>query len=109
MQIKQKLALNTSVVLVAMLALIIALYFAESNLKELIAGKELAQRQESEMLLLRRHEKDFLAREDLKYVEQFNEVAERIVSQQKQLDRAFDSLNVNSSEFDDLVALFTDY
>ncbi len=109
MLIKQKLALNTCVVLVSMLALIIVLFFAEAHLEDLIDGKELAQRQESEMLLLRRHEKDFLAREDLKYLKQFDDVAERIVQQQQKLNVMFGTLGVQASEFSDLEKLFVEY
>ncbi|MFD1384597.1 methyl-accepting chemotaxis protein [Rhodanobacter aciditrophus] len=109
MLIKQKLALNTCVVLVSMLALIIVLFFAEAHLEDLIDGKELSQRQESEMLLLRRHEKDFLAREDLKYLKQFDDVAERIVQQQQKLNVMFGTLGVQASEFSDLEELFVEY
>lgn len=109
MQIKQKLILNTGVVLAAMVALVIAFLFAENQLKELIDGKELAQRQESEMLLLRRHEKDFLAREDMKYVQRFAEVMARITKQQETLDQLFVDIGVNTQSFSGLLPLFQDY
>ena len=109
MQIKQKLILNTCVVIAAMVVLVIAFLFAEIKLKELIVGKELAQRQESEMLLLRRHEKDFLAREDLKYVERFSEVIDRITAQQKSLDRLFLEIGIDNQQFAGLLPLFQEY
>lgn len=109
MQIKQKLILNTCVVIAAMVVLVIAFLFAEIKLKELIVGKELAQRQESEMLLLRRHEKDFLAREDLKYVERFSEVIDRITAQQKSLDRLFLEIGIDNQQFAGLLPLFHEY
>ncbi|CUB02623.1 methyl-accepting chemotaxis protein [Marinomonas fungiae] len=109
MQIKQKLILNTCVVIAAMVVLVIAFLFAEIKLKELIVGKELAQRQESEMLLLRRHEKDFLAREDLKYVERFSEVIDRITAQQKSLDRLFLEIGIDNQHFAGLLPLFQEY
>lgn len=82
---------------------------AEDRLKELIVGKELAQRQESEMLLLRRHEKDFLAREDMRYVQRFSEVMGRITSQQAYLDQLFIEIGVDSNSFSGLLALFQEY
>lgn len=109
MQIKQKLILNTSVVLAAMIILVVAFLMAEDRLKELIVGKELAQRQESEMLLLRRHEKDFLAREDMRYVQRFSEVMGRITSQQAYLDQLFIEIGVDSNSFSGLLALFQEY
>ncbi|MBM6549522.1 methyl-accepting chemotaxis protein [Marinomonas ostreistagni] len=109
MQIKQKLFLNTSVVVVSMLVLVVAFFLAEEKLKDLIDGKERAQQQEVEMLLLRRHEKDFLARQDMKYVQRFNQVAERIISQQQQLDELFDKNGMNTQSFAGLGALFADY
>ncbi|MBJ7551368.1 methyl-accepting chemotaxis protein [Marinomonas ostreistagni] len=109
MQIKQKLILNTSVVVVSLVILIIAFLFAEIRLKELIQGKEMAQRQESEMLLLRRHEKDFLARGDEKYVSRFEDVAQRIIEQQSALDAMFIKSGVDVKAFSNLTSLFGDY
>ena len=109
MQIKQKLILNTSVVVIAMMVLVIAFFLAEENLKELIEGKELAQKQEAEMLLLRRHEKDFLVREDMKYVQRFDEVADRIITQQQKLYRMFDQMGVDTRAYSGLSDLFKEY
>ncbi|MEC8082641.1 MAG: methyl-accepting chemotaxis protein [Pseudomonadota bacterium] len=109
MQIKQKLILNTSVVVVSLVILIVAFLFAEIRLKELIQGKEMAQRQESEMLLLRRHEKDFLARGDEKYVSRFEDVAQRIIEQQSALDAMFIESGVDVKAFSNLTTLFGDY
>jgi len=108
-QIKQKLILNTSVVVVSLVILIVAFLFAEIRLKELIQGKEMAQRQESEMLLLRRHEKDFLARGDEKYVSRFEDVAQRIIEQQSALDAMFIESGVDVKAFSNLTTLFGDY
>ena len=109
MQIKQKLILNTSVVVVSLVILIVAFQFAEIRLKELIQGKEMAQRQESEMLLLRRHEKDFLARGDEKYASRFEDVAQRIIEQQSALDAMFIESGVDVKAFSNLTTLFGDY
>ena len=109
MQIKQKLILNTSVVVVSLVILIVAFLFAEIRLKELIQGKEMAQRQESEMLLLRRHEKDFLARGDEKYASRFEDVAQRIIEQQSALDAMFIESGVEVKAFSNLTTLFGDY
>ena len=109
MQIKQKLILNTSVVVVSLVILIVAFLFAEIRLKELIQGKEIAQRQESEMLLLRRHEKDFLARGDEKYASRFEDVAQRIIEQQSALDAMFIESGVDVKAFSNLTTLFGDY
>jgi len=108
-QIKQKLILNTSVVVVSLVILIVAFLFAEIRLKELIQGKEMAQRQESEMLLLRRHEKDFLARGDEKYASRFEDVAQRIIEQQSALDAMFIESGVEVKTFSNLTTLFGDY
>ncbi len=109
MQIKQKLILNTSVVVVSLVILIVTFLFAEIRLKELIQGKEMAQRQESEMLLLRRHEKDFLARGDEKYASRFEDVAQRIIEQQSALDAMFIESGVEVEAFSNLTTLFGDY
>ncbi|WP_425642856.1 methyl-accepting chemotaxis protein [Marinomonas gallaica] len=109
MKIKQKLILNTAVVVLAMVLLATSFLVAENSLKDLIVGKELAQKQESNMLLLRRHEKDFLARDDVKYVERFNETLQRTMSQQQELDRMFVDLDINSTDFTELDNLFRQY
>ncbi|MCO4786219.1 MAG: HAMP domain-containing protein [Marinomonas atlantica] len=109
MKIKHKLTLNTAVVVLAMLVLATSFLVAENSLKDLIVGKELAQKQELNMLLLRRHEKDFLARGDVKYVERFNETLQLTMGQQQKLDRMFVDLDINSTDFTELANLFGQY
>ncbi|MDX1397264.1 MAG: methyl-accepting chemotaxis protein [Oceanospirillum sp.] len=73
MLIKQKLSLNAAIVIIAMLVMFGLSAWALTTVETLGRGQELALSLESDMLSMRRHEKDFMARSDLKYVPRFDE------------------------------------
>ncbi len=69
MTIKAKLVINIFVVVGALLFVLLIGAYALNAQHDLDESLWQVQRLESEMLMLRRHEKDFLARKDLKYHE----------------------------------------
>ncbi len=69
MTIKAKLLINTLVVVAALFFVLLVGAYALNAQHDLDESLWKIQRLESEMLMLRRHEKDFLARKDLKYQE----------------------------------------
>ena len=64
---------------------------------------------EAEMLLLRRHEKDFLARKDLKYQEKFNATLERTLAEVEEVRQDLDSHGINSSMMENMNSQFQQY
>jgi methyl-accepting chemotaxis protein len=71
MLIKHKLILNTSILVVAILFLLIVLSYSVGSLEGDIDTARTIGAIDSDVLQLRRNEKDFLARKDLKYVDKF--------------------------------------
>ena len=71
MLIKHKLVLNTGISIVSLMLMLGLLSFAVTSLENNInVARELGEVQ-SYILQLRRHEKDFIARKDMKYVDDF--------------------------------------
>ncbi|AEY01701.1 methyl-accepting chemotaxis sensory transducer [Oceanimonas sp. GK1] len=73
MKIKHKLALNTLVVVAAMGLLFVLFTHTLNTIKTLNHGKALAMTLNYDMLSLRREEKDFMARLDLAYLNDFQQ------------------------------------
>lgn len=70
--INQRMIINMLVTLAGMLGMLALVFSQSSDLNELSTKARLAEKLNSGMLTLRRNEKDFLARLDLKYVEKFS-------------------------------------
>ncbi len=90
MSIKIKLLLISGTIAIAMLLSIASMRWSLTTLNNLSETQTLNHRLFSDMLTLRRNEKDFLLRNDLKYLDKFNEnfslMQENITRLQVQLD-----------------------
>ncbi|WP_028862383.1 methyl-accepting chemotaxis protein [Psychromonas aquimarina] len=73
MLIKHKLILNVTVSILSMLVMLLLINYSSSSLQKDITLAQDIGKIESNTLQLRRHEKDFLARKDGKYLDRFNE------------------------------------
>jgi methyl-accepting chemotaxis protein len=71
MLIKHKLLANSAVLAIAMLFMLALINYAVNSLARDINMARLIGSTESLVLQLRRDEKDFIARKDLKYIQQF--------------------------------------
>jgi len=78
MLIKHKLMANTGILVVAMLLMLVLLNFSVGSLERDIKTARTIGDLESHVLTLRRHEKDFLARKDVKYLDRFNSTVEQL-------------------------------
>jgi len=72
MLIKHKLAINTATVMISMLVMLFLVLFSSSSLQKDITLAQDLGKVEADILQLRRNEKDFLARKQLKYLDKFN-------------------------------------
>ena len=84
MTIKQKLITLASAIILLILLLLTSIYIANQQLSELHEADITIQKIDANMLLLRRREKDFLARNDIKYRKSF---ASDFVQLETRLDR----------------------
>lgn len=68
-----------------------------------------SQQAEVEMLTLRRHEKDFLARLDMKYTERFQQTQASLISRADQMAIDLEKAGLDSTPAEDLAQVIYDY
>ncbi len=102
MLIKHKLVLNTGISIVSLMLMLGLLSFAVTSLENNInVARELGEVQ-SYILQLRRHEKDFIARKDMKYVEEYHKHKRVLESDISMLEENFDKLGIKVNEIQSL-------
>jgi methyl-accepting chemotaxis protein len=107
--IKYKLILNTALLVVALVAMLGLFYNTQSNLEKLNSAKNLVVHQQVNMLTLRRHEKDFLARLDLSYETKFSETVSSLLEDQTLLKNVMDEFAIETNTLLELTADFKEY
>lgn len=109
MLIKHKLILNTVLLVVALVAMLGLFYTTQTNLEKLNSAKNLVVHQQVNMLTLRRHEKDFLARLDLSYEQKFNETMNSLFKDQARLKNVMDAYSIDTNTLLELTQDFKEY
>lgn len=109
MLIKHKLTLNTSILVVAIVFLLIILNYSSGSLQKDLDIARTIGAVESDVLNLRRDEKDFLSRKDLKYVESFKKKVAGLKSNLTHLEKAFESTSSNTNQIKSLLKVINDY
>jgi methyl-accepting chemotaxis protein len=107
--IKHKLILNTVLLVVALVAMLGLFYNTQTNLEKLNSAKNLVVHQQVNMLTLRRHEKDFLARLDLSYEQKFNETMNSLFKDQARLKNVMDAYSIDTNTLLELTQDFKEY
>jgi methyl-accepting chemotaxis protein len=107
--IKHKLILNTVLLVVALVAMLGLFYTTQTNLEKLNSAKNLVVHQQVNMLTLRRHEKDFLARLDLSYEQKFNETMNSLFKDQARLKNIMDAYSIETNTLLELTQDFKEY
>ena len=109
MLIKHKLMSNTAIIVVAMVFMLFLLSFTVGSLEDDVGVVRSIGDIESGVLELRRNEKDFLARKDLKYLDKFNKKITHIKKTLSDLERAFIENNNDTREIKQLTKVLVDY
>mgnify|MGYP003387963631 CR=1 FL=1 len=109
MLIKHKLYANTAVVLVSIIFMLLLLLYAVNSSEKDLDVAHLVGDIKSDVLQLRRNEKDFLARKDLKYFEQFNKNINGLRQSINKLATAFDNMGLASNDTNKLNQIVTKY
>ncbi|MDE8601555.1 methyl-accepting chemotaxis protein [Marinomonas sp. RSW2] len=109
MLIKHKLILNTVLLVVALVAMLGLFYNTQTNLEKLNSAKNLVVHQQVNMLTLRRNEKDFLARLDLSYETEFNEIMDSLFKDQTRLESVMDTYSIDTDILLELTQDFKEY
>lgn len=109
MLIKHKLILNTVILVVSMLAMLILASIASSSFQgDILETKNIANI-ESSFLQLRRNEKDFFLRKELKYSEQFNTIIKSLNLDINELKESFSYKNIKINELATLQKILNEY
>ncbi|MFT5758000.1 MAG: methyl-accepting chemotaxis protein [Alteromonadaceae bacterium] len=109
MLIKQKLMANTGILAVAMLFMLFLLNFTVGSLQgDLKIERDIGDIK-SGILELRRNEKDFIARHELKYFEEFNKKNSFIIEVLDELKKAFEENGRDTSQVIQMRAVLIDY
>lgn len=87
--IRLKLVLIAAIMLVSVIIIVALEYVGNHQIADLRNSYNQLQSLDSNMLLLRRNEKDFMARSDLKYQAKFIKNADRMKSNMQWLDKSF--------------------
>ncbi|WP_240946136.1 methyl-accepting chemotaxis protein [Pseudomaricurvus alkylphenolicus] len=107
--IKEKMyLLAAAVALVSLTILGVALYGIKS-FNDIAHTRDLARETESRMLMLRRHEKDFFARKDLKYQGKFNEQLATLKQRLQELQAMSMTIGTASGDAEQLQTVFSTY
>ncbi len=109
LSIKQRLFLIAITSTLSLVALLILGNYAAHTIEALKEDSVKATQIEVEMLLLRRHEKDFLARKDLKYQEKFNATTQQILADTDELRLNLDAHGIDSSMMASIGSQFQKY
>lgn len=109
MSIKQKLIANTAILIIAMVIMLALLTFSSSSLQGDVEAARKIGNIEAEVLELRRNEKDFLARKDIKYLDKFNKTYQSLVNDVKFIDTYFKSIDMDVAEPTTLQTILKDY
>ncbi|MDO6444887.1 methyl-accepting chemotaxis protein [Colwellia sp. 1_MG-2023] len=109
MLIKHKLTLNTSILVVAIVLLLMILNYSSGSLQKDLDIARTIGAINSDVLNLRRYEKDFLARKELKYVESFKKEVRVLKTDLNHLADVFKSNSSDTSQVNSLLKVVSDY
>ena len=92
-----------------MIVLVLVRQYTANSTNQLTAGVQLTADIENKILSLRRAEKDFLARKDTKYLEQFSVSSEKLANKSKQLQAIFLDFDIDTQSLQQLSRVITSY
>jgi len=88
---------------------VLLLNLSVNTLNDLGKSKTQVEELRVEMLMLRRHEKDFLLRKDLKYKDKFLKTTNALHNDSKKLIILLDKQNINSTKVNEFVSIINEY
>ena len=107
--IQHQLMFLAGFIALGMISLAMISHLTNQQVRELAQARLTIEQIGSGMLTLRRNEKDFMARRDLRYVDKFSGNFDRLLLDVDRLKSALQSQGVNSSDADRLKQVFQNY
>ena len=96
LSIKHRLLVNSAVVGAAMLVMLMLLIFQSHQLKDIAHLQVEIAQLDTDVLTLRRHEKDFLMRSDMAYVEKYSQSMQKLQQDIKQLSESMKDQDIDT-------------
>jgi len=109
MLIKHKLIANSAILVASLTFMLALLTYSASSLEGDIDVARQIGNVDASVLQLRRDEKDFLARKDLKYLAKYEKNMQRLQASINQLDKSFSSRGEKLSEISAIRTVLTTY
>lgn len=109
MQIKQKLILSTVLLVVSLSLMVFLQIYSLSTNKSLMEGIKVSASMDKDILELRKHEKDFFARKNEKYVARFGDRFATLEHDVSELKRIFTDFGLPTSDIDRFQQVITKY
>ncbi|APW64591.1 hypothetical protein LPB137_01430 [Poseidonibacter parvus] len=107
--IKGKLFISAGISIFGLLGLLILFYFSALKIESLETGKQYIETLKADMLMLRRNEKDFILRKDLKYLDKFNKNVVVLHKNVNSLITNLDENNINNAKVKDFSKIINSY
>src|SRR5690606_15908694 len=85
LSIKQRLFINGGALVVAMTIMLLILFYQSAQLTSLARTQQLVEQISTDVLMFRRHEKDFMMRTDLKYLQRWQEHYQQMAQRSSEL------------------------
>ena len=98
LSIKHRLQLNAIVIGIGLIILLVLMFSNLSRILVLSSASESVEKLNTDVLLLRRNEKDFLARKDPKYLDKFSNNFARLSQGITELQTVFKEVEINNSD-----------
>ena len=102
LSIKEKMGILALLVATGLIVLVLLNYFALNSLSQLDEIRLHSVELEADMLMLRRHEKDFIARKDLKYVDKFEQSFQQMVTRLSEVEEQLQNFDIVVTEIEPL-------
>ena len=109
MTIKLKLLFSTGLLVVSLFVLLAVKEFTANSINGLSVGVQLTGSIKNNILELRRDEKDFLARKQLKYVEKYKSHSIKLLSEIDRLEQIFKKFEIANSDVNSLRVVVKQY
>ncbi|WCE30087.1 methyl-accepting chemotaxis protein [Vibrio sp. SCSIO 43137] len=109
MSIKQMLYAILAIIIAGLVTLMISANTLVSKIEASIEASVYVSEVKADMLTLRKNEKDFLSRKELKYSEQFNNNFQVLLESLNKLQDKLDSTNIEFKNLTQLTSAFNEY
>jgi len=109
LSIKAKLIISTLISVIGVITLVIIFYFSSTKIESLDTNKIYLETLKSDMLMLRRNEKDFILRKDLKYLDEFNKNVSILQENVKKLVNDFEKEGIDTKELKNFEKIVNNY